>query len=189
MLVSPLASLGADKVPADQHAVLQYRFPLPLGADGFVVEPQHRPFFLLASAEDPGHQNLLVRRVNLGGSVTAADGTQLRHYPDELRFRVTASALDPSMLSSDVEPISYSGDMNSLLLGLRFRLKVYRALHMRVIRPTRVVEIGMPSDVPYDERVYRVAFDTGDIPVDARLVLEVISPTGERLSRFHLELL
>ncbi len=60
---------------------------------------------------------------------------------------------------------------------------------MQVIQPVLVRQIGMPADVPYDERVYRIAFDTGNIPVDARLVLEVFSPKGELLTKFHFELL
>lgn len=189
LVVAPLSGSGSEKVCTDQHTVLQYRFPLPLGADGYFVERLHRPFFLLASADDPGVQNVSITRAHLGGSVKTPDGSELRHYPDQTTFRVTASALDPALLTTDLEPVAYDGDMNSLLLNLNFRLKVYRALQMKMIKPVRVVQIGMPADVPYDERVYRVSFDTSDIPVDARLVLEVLSPTGDRLSRFHFELL
>jgi hypothetical protein len=49
--------------------------------------------------------------------------------------------------------------------------------------------IGVPADQPFEERVYKVAFDTNEIPLDARLVLEVTGPDGARLSRFHLEVL
>ena len=50
--------------------------------------------------------------------------------------------------------------------------------------------IGVPADVPYDERVYRVNFDLPDNePVTERFVLEVIRPRGERLARLHFSLL
>jgi hypothetical protein len=191
LLIVPVFCVsGIAGAPKSQKTVLQYRFPVPLGADAFVLNPERRPFFLLACADNPQLENLKITRVNLGGTVVAADGSQMRQYPAELSFRVTASALDPEMLTSEILPVqSHGQDMNRFLLGLNFQLKVYRALHMKVLRPARVTMIGMPADVPYDERVYRVAFDTEDIPVDARIVLEVIAPTGERLSRFHLELL
>lgn len=187
--VATVFTPGSGEEREDPTTVLQYRFPLPLGAEGFLIEPLHRSFFLLASVDDPGLQNLQITRVSLGGTVIAPDGSLLRHYPTETSFRVTASALDPTMLTTDLSPVAHEGDVNSLLLGLRFRLKIYRALHMQVIEPLRVAQIGMPADVPYEERVYRVAFDTSDIPVDARLALEVLLPSGERLSRFHYELL
>ena len=46
----------------------------------------------------------------------------------------------------------------------------------------------MPPDIPYDERVYQISFDIGRIPITDRVVLEVLSPSGERLCKFHLDL-
>jgi hypothetical protein len=85
--------------------------------------------------------------------------------------------------------VDYPGDMNSFLLGMNFRLKIYRGLKVSVMKPERVHLIGVPADQPFEERVYKVAFDTNEIPLDARLVLEVTGPDGARLSRFHLEVL
>jgi hypothetical protein len=191
LLILPVfCASGIAGEPTNQKTVLEYRFPVPLGADAFVLNPMRRSFYLLACADNPQLQNLKITRANLGGTVVGRDGSELRHYPAELSFRVTATAMDPEMLTSDVSQVESNGqDMNRFLLGLNFQLKIYRALHMEVVKPARVTMIGMPTDVPYDERIYRVTFDTDDIPVDARIVLEVMAPTGERLSRFHLELL
>ena len=79
--------------------------------------------------------------------------------------------------------------MNEFLLGLKFKLKIFRGLQMKTVNPSNVKLIGVPSYEPYDERVYRVSFETPDLPVDARLVLEVFDSTGTRLTRFHLEIL
>jgi hypothetical protein len=49
--------------------------------------------------------------------------------------------------------------------------------------------IGVPADVPYDERVYRINFALDKLPITDRCVLEVLSPTGERLTKFHFDLL
>jgi hypothetical protein len=79
--------------------------------------------------------------------------------------------------------------MNDFLLGLKFKLKVFRGLHMQQLTPSNVKLIGVPAYETYEERVYRVTFDTPDLPVDARLVLEVYDADGTRLTRFHLEML
>jgi hypothetical protein len=43
--------------------------------------------------------------------------------------------------------------------------------------------------MPYDERIYRIGFDMGKIPIQDRVVMEVLTPTGQRLCKFHLDLL
>jgi hypothetical protein len=78
---------------------------------------------------------------------------------------------------------------HDFLLKLKFSLKVYDGMEMRLIEPESVQMIGVPSDVPYDERVYRIGFNLDQIPVTDRFVLEVLSPEGERLTRFHFDLL
>lgn len=188
LLAAPFTPLTGEENQAT-NTVLVYRSPLPLGALGFELRPLNRPFFVLASAENPVLDQLRITRVSLGGTVVASDGSELRTYPEEVDFRVTASALGDVMLTTQLDPVEYGNDMNSFLLGLRFRLKVYRALKFEVVQPSRIHLIGVPADLPYDERIYRVSFDTRDIPCDARLVLEVLTPSGDRLGRFHLELL
>ena len=154
-----------------------------------MLRPVNRRFYVMASADNPEFDKCKVTRIHLGGTVVSADGTEMRHYPQELTFRVTASAIESDIFASDIDPVNYSGDLNSFLLGLQFRLKVYRGLKMSTMKPERVHLIGVPADLPFEERVYHVAFDAADVPVDARLVLEVTGPGGEKLSRFHLEML
>jgi hypothetical protein len=73
------------------------------------------------------------------------------------------------------------------MLGLRFRLKIFKRHPRHRTREPKVVSvIGVPADVPYDERVYRVSFKLDRIPLKHRIVLE-LSPGGERISKFHLE--
>jgi len=49
--------------------------------------------------------------------------------------------------------------------------------------------IGMPADVPSDERVYRINIDTGNLPITDRVVIEIFSPQGELLTHFPFILL
>ncbi len=180
-----------SKLPTDDdpNEVYWYKAPLPLGADGFMLRPAGREFYILGCVEDRRFNRLQVSRVRKSQFVIDSSGDVWKDYPSELTFRVTATAMDPGSLKSDVDRIDEPGDLNSFLLRLKFRLKIFKGLEMRIIEPTAIHAIGVPSDVPYEERIYRVSFDTADIPVDARLVMEVLSPGGQLLSRFHLELL
>jgi hypothetical protein len=55
---------------------------------------------------------------------------------------------------------------------------------VREIVPQSVEMIGMPADVPYDERVYRINVNAGNLPITDRLVVEIFSPHGELLTHF-----
>ncbi len=177
------------KLDDDPDRVLWMRAPVPLGADEFMLRPANREFFLLGCVEDRRFDRLQISRVRTSPFVIDAAGDVWKNYPSELTFRISATALDSGLLKTDTDVVDEPGDLNSFLLGLRFRMKIFRGLHMRILQPAAVNMIGMPADIPYDERIYRVSFRTEDIPVDARLVVEVFSPKGQLLSRFHLELL
>jgi hypothetical protein len=176
-------------VNGDLDNILWYRSPLPLGAEAFVLHPLGRKFYMLACLENRGFDRLEVSRVRNSPFVIDATGKVWQHYPGQLRFRVTASAIEDVFKNLDTSEITEPGDMNSFLLRLKFRLKVYHDLELTILPPTSVKLIGLPADVPGEERVYHVSFDTRQLPVDDRLVLEVLSPGGQLLTRFHLELL
>jgi hypothetical protein len=168
--------------------VFWIKSPMPLGTNRITLQPSGQHLLLLGCLEDHRFDRLQVSRVRESPFVIDASGDVWKNYPDELTFRITATALDSSVLQADNDTISETADMNSFLLGLHFRLKSFHGLRMKVVQPSSVRLIGVPADVPYQERVYRVAFDTGDFPVDDRLVMEVLSPRGQLLTRFHLEL-
>jgi hypothetical protein len=169
--------------------VFWLKTPLPLGAEAYHLLPMNRQFYLLACIEDPRFDNLHVSRVRSSLFVVDAAGRNWQNYPAELNFRVTATGMADVLNNLDSSEIKENGDFNSFLLGLKFRLKVYRGLKMSIIQPSSLKLIGMPADLPADERVFRISFYTHNLPVDDRLVLEVLSPGGQLLSRFHLELL
>ena len=162
--------------------------PLPLGAQQINLKPSGQQFLLLGCIEDRRFNRLQVSRVRRSPFVIDASGDVWTHYPEEVTFRITATAIDSGMVQVDSQNVHESGDLNSFLLGLHFRLKSFRGLHMTELQPASVKLIGVPADVPYEERVYRVSFETGEFPVSDRLVMEVLSPKGQLLTRFHLEL-
>jgi hypothetical protein len=192
MILLSLASslpLLAQAPSSDTRArVFWMKTPLPLGAEQITLKPSGKKFLLLGCIEDQSFNRLEISRVQKSPFVIDAAGDVWKNYPKQVTFRITASAIEPALLSVDSYTIEESGGINSFLLGLRFRLKSFRGLHITELQPSSVKLIGVPADIPYDERVYRVSFDTGEFPVDARLVMEVLSPKGQLLTRFHLEL-
>ena len=75
-------------------------------------------------------------------------------------------------------------DPQQLLLKLKFRIRAYNALEVREIEPQSIEMIGMPAEVPYDERVYRININAAKLPITDRLVVEIYSPQGELLTHF-----
>jgi hypothetical protein len=171
------------------NEVFWLKTPLPLGAEAYHLLPMNRNFYVLACIEDSKFDNLHVSRVRNSAFVIDSDGRSWRNYPAQVTFRVTATGMADVLSNLDSSEIKEDTDFNSFLLGLKFRLKVYHGLNMRIMQPSSQKLIGMPADLPADERVFRVSFDTHNLPVDDRLVLEVLTPGGQLLSRFHLELL
>jgi hypothetical protein len=186
--MSSLAHFGRLFVQ-DSDRVFWYKSPCPLGAEGFDLHPLQRRFYLLATLENRSFNRLRVSRVRNSQFVIDATGREWKHFPKMLTFRVTATAIGNELTGLDTDEITESGDMNSFLRGLQFRLKDYQGLHLKILPPAAVKMIGMPANVKSPERVFRVSFDTPDIPVEDRLVLEVLSPGGQLITRFHLELL
>lgn len=187
--MNTLAQFNRILASDERDNIFWFTAPMPLGAEAFDLKPANQRFYLLACMEDTRFDRLEISRVRSSRFVIDSTGHLWHDYPSKLAFRVTATALADILRNLDSDQITEPGDLNSFLLGLKFRLKVYRGLQVRVLPPDSVKMIGMPSDVPYNERVYRVSFDSSGIPVDDRLVLEVLSPQGQLLTRFHLELL
>jgi hypothetical protein len=162
--------------------------PVPLGMAGLELLPSHKTFLLFASAVTPSMNGYRVTRVG-SGSVLQPDGKPVHFFPDNIEFRVTASTMNEGLLPLDRDKIHESIEPEQMLSQLQFHLKVYRGLRHDVIKPASVRMVGVPEKEPFPERVYQVSFDTRNTPVEARCVLEVLSPKGELLARFHLELL
>lgn len=187
-LVPAVAADGKKKAQADKPAtaahVIQFRTPIPLGVDGYELDGV--PIALLVAIEDAHFDGW--QRVGEGGSAVLLDasGNPVRFYPESVRFRITASAREKLIGMSDPLPVAVSSD--ELLKGLRFRLKVFRALRYRHIQPESVSMIGVPANLDYPERIYRARFALGRLPIEDRVVLEVLAPGGQRIARFHLDL-
>jgi hypothetical protein len=172
-----------------QRDTSPFRAATPAGAEVVLLKPSGAVVTLLGLAECLEIAGAQQVDEGLQARVVLADGAPLKKFPRQFSFRVTAT-LRKTLMENPGSVLSTEEEPSQLLVKLRFRLKAYDGLHMRLIEPESSVLIGVPADIPYDERIYRVNFHLpDDEPLTARFVLEVIEPRGERLARLHFSLL
>ncbi len=190
ILVASLALLGSVLYAQAPSPELHFHALVPLGAEAYPLRGDQwkTQVTLLASAENPQFEGMVRRDVNHRDELFAADGTRVQSYPERVNFRVTAS-LRTRLVEASPFPMTASVDVNDYLLHLKFRVVIFDGLRQTVVEPESVEMIGMPDEVPYDERIYRVTVDLPHIPVRDRVVLEVRDPDGDRICKFHLDLL
>ena len=161
---------------------------MPLGYTVIKLKPSGAMVSVLGLVECPEIEGAQQLSEGLRATVVSPDGVPLKNFPRIVSFRITTSlrktVLDPPELSVDTEETP-----QQFLLQMGFRLKIYNGLHVREVQPTSVSNIGVPANIAYDERVFRVTFDVGDAPVTERLILEALSPQGETFTHFAFKLL
>lgn len=162
---------------------------MPLGSDVFTLEGYRGSVILIATAVAPELEGWKKTAQDGSWFVYASDGSRAYTYPRQVQFRVTASASERPAETYEPLEVKSERPLNDYLLGLRFRMKIFHGLQMQVVEPADVHMLGVPADVPYNERIYRLSFQLPPVPVQDRMVLEVLSPEGDRLARFHFELL
>ncbi len=161
---------------------------MPAGYEVLTLKPSNVNLSLLGLVECPELEGAQHVAEGLKSKVIAADGARMQQFPHRFSFRITAS-LRKIVLDAPLNAINTADSPNDLLLKLKFRIKAYQGLEVREITPDSVEMIGIPADVPADERVYRVGVNIGDMPVTNRFVIEVFSPEGELLTHFPFTLL
>ena len=172
-----------------------YHSVVDLGEETVLLEPGNHPFYFVVTAESIGFEGW--RQVYSGNdfALVTADGRPVERYPRFVDFRVVVSERPPSVPKNQARPQPLlvnceaqcmgEGDASQFVTRLRFRVKIFRALHVTALEPKIIRTLGIAGS---GERVYRLGFDLGEVPLADRIVLEVLSPAGERLSRFHLDM-
>ncbi len=188
-LGSPPGVMGSEAARSSPMWVYEFHSVVPLGSAMFLYDGYKGSVLLIATALTPELDGW--KRVNQGGSrfVYAGDGSRVYTYPRQVQFRVTASASPRVPITYDPLAVKSPTPLNDFLLQLRFRIKIFHGLHVREVEPADIHMLGVPGDIPYHERIYRVGFQLPSVPIQDRMVLEVLSPEGERLARFHFELM
>lgn len=189
ILTSLVLTLGSARgaqqlLPAAEADSALHR-QIPLGIQGFTLAPEQRKLYVMATAESVAFEGWRKLEENSTAMVDAARRPVLT-YPQRLDFRVTASALE-ELVGVDMDELSLARDLNWFLLQLRFRLKVFHGLETAQFDPVAVEMLGVPAELDADERIYRASFVLPEVPLEDRVVLEVLRPDGERLCKFHLD--
>lgn len=161
---------------------------MPAGYEVVVLKPSRATLSLMGLIECPELEGAQYISQGLNAKLVSANGAAMRKFPRLFSFRITAS-LRKVVLDGPAASVEVAGDPHDLLLRLGFRIRVYDGLKAREIAPESVEMIGMPAYVPYDERVYRITVNAGNLPVTDRFVIEIVSPQGVRLTHFAFVLL
>jgi hypothetical protein len=156
---------------------------IPAGYDVVVLKPSGASLSLIGLIECPVLEGAQIVSQGSNKKLVSADGDTIRHFPQRFSFRITAS-LRKMLIDRPVQPVDVSNEPQELLLNLKFRIRAYNALEVHEIVPESVEMIGMPADVPYDERFYRINLNNVDLPITARLVVEILTPQGELITHF-----
>ncbi|HEX4604745.1 MAG TPA: hypothetical protein VH724_12165 [Candidatus Angelobacter sp.] len=164
------------------------RSTMPAGYDAIILKPSGETLSLLGLIECPELEGAQHVSEGFNARLISASGETIHEFPRHFSVRVTAS-LRKIFLEGPVASVSLPDGPRELLLHLKFRVRAYHALESREIAAESIEMIGMPADVPYDERVYRININAANIPITDRLVIEVLSPQGERLTHFPFSLL
>ncbi len=179
---------GQLQSQAFQEMELHFHAAVPLGVEGFLLKPANRRFYLFALAQNPAFEGMYQARQDGHRVLLDSAGHRVSFYPGTVDFRVTATGWDETLINIGQFPVKAKVGLDDFLLHLRFRLKIFRALQTRSVYPSRVEVIGMPADIPYDERIYGLTFQLGEVPISDRVVLEILTPNGQRIYKFHLDL-
>lgn len=185
LLLTAAAVAQAPQPVAVQEA--RFRKITPLGGDTIKLVPENRVLSFMVSAESAKLRDARVLNVEGNKVVRGADGNDIKNYPDDLVFRFTISSIVPRV---EREPLTFETKVGSgeFLANLKFKLHRFKGIESEGYQPEKAEMIGVPANVPYNERIYRVKFKTSDFSIDDRLMLEVIAPDGARVGKFHFYL-
>jgi len=167
--------------------VFTFRSRIPLGVTAVELLPAHDVVDMLASVENPAFEGMRVVERDHQRFLLAPDGDAVTRVPDRLVFRLSAGNKE-KLEGIDPFPIPTDLDFGKYIGALRFKVKIFRDLTVRVVQPSSVRMIGVPADIAFNERIFRVEFDVRGARSDDKLVFEVLGPDEMLLGRFHLEL-
>ena len=161
---------------------------MPSGYNIVQLRPSGTIVELIGMFECPEIEGMQQVSEGLNARVVSRQGVTLNHFPRHFGFRVTATLRKPIPATPE-QIVNTDQDPQEFLLSLGFRLKIYDGLEMQEIAPESVTIIGVPPDIAYDERIFRVQFSVGNLPVTDRVILEALSPEGESISHFAFTML
>lgn len=160
----------------------------PTGYDVIGLKPSGTNLSIMGLIECPELEGAMHVSEGTNSKLVSASGEAITEFPQHFSFRITAS-LRKLVIDGPIASVNVPEDPQELLLKLKFRIRAYSGLESHEIVPEAIEMIGMPADVPYDERIYRISVDAGTIPITGRVIIEILTPEGERLTHFPFSLL
>jgi hypothetical protein len=183
-----LAVLSAVALAFAQVDTSRFSAVMLLGSDSILLQPAKQKLNMLLTVECPDFEHYVVKGQGKERKVTDADGNAIVHYPRELNFRFTIGS---HSTSDEAEPNEFETriPVDRFQSNLHFRLKVFHGTRVTNYEPSALKMLGVPANIPYDERIYHFTFKLKDIPVEDRMMLEVLDEEGTRVGKFHLQIL
>jgi hypothetical protein len=166
--------------------VMQHRFMarMPLDAEVIKLMPAKQNLTMMLTWDCHDMQDWQMFRGVKQTVIRDTQGNEVRFYPRELRFRFTITGRTKYKLQRT--PLEYDTNLppETFIKQLSFRLKRFEGLEMTDYEPVQAELIGMPADIPYDERIYSIVFKLPKIPIEDRFALEVLDAEGNRVAKF-----
>lgn len=189
--VAMLVLAGASTLAGQSNPKQHFHSLIPLGADAYEIHNKQWKgnMTLMASAESPDFEGMELRSAGRGNQLFSENGKKIDRFPARVDFRVTATFRAHFAETSPFPIGARMDDQNGYLLGLKFRVVVFHGLRQTIVQARSVEMIGVPGEMPYDERIYRISVNLAEFPLTDRVVLEVHDPDGGRIAKFHLDLL
>jgi hypothetical protein len=186
-LLSSITGLARPhKAEEDDSSEQRFQARIPLGIEGFFLRPERRMLYVMTTADSPSFDGWRLIEHGSDKALLDRDGSPVHYFPQQVHFRVTATTM-LELLDIDTTLLDVDGSLNDFLRGLSFRLKVFHGLQLVTLAPDSIDIVGVPTDVSSEERVFRANFTLPPTPIGDRMMLEVLTPKGERLCKFHLE--
>ena len=167
---------------------LRFRALTPLGTDALILQPSKTIVSMMLTLECKEMEDMRLVERDSHRAVLNADGAAVTKYPENIKFRFTIGSHTQPSESSPLE-VRISGTPDDFESHLHFRLKVFHGIESREITPVAQKIIGVPTSMPYDERIYSIAFKLNDVPAEDRIMFEVLDNSGARVAKFQLQLM
>lgn len=183
VLGSALLAFGQSKIAVNHFAAI-----MPLGSDSILLKPANQRLNMLVSVECLEMERIVANGDSHNRTVTDLDGKPVLYYPHEISFRFTIGSRTASdeVAPNEVESKDTTDHFQS---NLHFRLKVFHGTNASTYEPVEAKMLGVPANIPFDERIYHFTFKLNNIPVEDRMMLEVLDDQGNRVGKFHLQLI
>jgi hypothetical protein len=186
LVLLPLAAVQSQAQSDDSGA--QLHAAMPLGGDSMLLQPSNQRLNMLATVEAKDFDNIKLTGNGRSRKVTDLSGNPVSSFPRELTFRFTIGSRTIKQETS-AYTVNTPVSLDKFQSNLHFRLKVFRGIEVQNFDPAEAKIVGIPPQVPCDERIYRVTFSLPEIPVSDRMMLEVLDEAGARVAKFHLQLM